>query len=146
MAFTFQVREVPTKTARDGGSRAEFEITISYTSAGTATEAAVPLAGTDSSGRVYQLPQMGRIFGQIGDLTAGSGSTVDPVLGNVTDPATGAWRLENGTAGAQVFNYVADGIPYSFPAGGSFYERPVPDSGSDNAITTRYLLCAGLAD
>ena len=86
---------------------------------------------------------MGRIISQECILSAGTGTTIDPILGSQADPATGAWKVENATAAAAVFNVPATGIPYG-PEITSFFHRAVPDNvAADHTITTNYYVLKG---
>lgn len=142
-AFTFTVREVVTETAADGLPRAMFQVEISETEAAATSEAEIPLSGTDSGGVAYKLPASGRVFTQLSELESGAGTTVDPVLGDQTDPAAGAWRVENDTAAALIHNESTSGVRYAFDTGDSFFHRSVVDAGTDNTITSRYFIGAG---
>ena len=87
----------------------------------------------------------GRILMQKCHLTSGAGSTVDPVIGTVTNPASSAKDIiiSNGTAGASISNQLgAPGVPF-YTATGKLYHRSVVDSGTNNAISTEYHIVQG---
>lgn len=140
-AASITVREVVSDTAVDGGRHADYVVTIAETEAGATSEASFALSGTDSTGAPYKLPSTGRVLAQIAILSAGTGTTIDPVLGEQTDPAAGAWRVENDAAAALVHN-TSRGVCYTgIP---TFYHRSVPNNAAtDHTITTRYYIRAG---
>ena len=113
-------------------------VTITETEVAASSEATIPL-GFDR----------GIVLKQRCKLTAGSGTTIDPVLGLSTDPAAGAYDLlvANGTAAAQIHNEVASaGAPRGavfYTSTGTLYHRSVPDSAADNAVITEYLIQRG---
>lgn len=111
----------------------DYAITIQETEAGAATEATIT-----------GLPIKGQIVAQRAQLISGTATTVDPVLGIATDPASNFIDLilSNGTAGAGISNLASPPIPY-ISTTGSLYHRSVCDAGSDNTVTTVYLLKAG---
>ena len=82
-------------------------------------------------------------------LTAGTGPSVDPVLGTVTDPGASANAASvvyaNGTAAATVDYVPSTPIPFHTSTGELFH-RSVPSGGSDNAITTKYFIRVGWND
>jgi hypothetical protein len=91
------------------------------------------------------LPSQGRIIRQICIHTAGTATTVDPVLGSATNPA-GAGKdliMENATAAATVDNMPSPAIPY-YSSTGTLYHRSVSNGAStDNSHTVRYFIRAG---
>jgi len=111
--------------------RAHFRVSIPETEAGAATEATI-------SG----VPVFGKVVRQIVVHDSGSGSTVDPILGQATNPSGASVVVENDTAAATVDNTPADGATYYSPAG-ILYHRSVCDSGSDNSVTVRYHIVEG---
>jgi hypothetical protein len=109
----------------------EVVVSITGTSIAAATEATITLGFTK-----------GRIMRQVCVKTAGSGSTVDPIIGTATNPSGATVVMENGTAAASIDNQVTGGVPFYAP-GGILYHRSVPDSASDNSITSEYLILVG---
>ena len=69
----------------------EVVVSITGTSIAAATEATIPLGFTK-----------GRILRQGCVKTAGSGSTVDPIIGTATNPSGAAVVMESGTPAAAV--------------------------------------------
>lgn len=134
MAATITV----TKVAADDvdSSRSEcFILQIAETSVAAATEVEVVLA-------THGLPTVGRIHARICQLTSGTGTTIDPIVGDVTNPSSGAgWKMENATAAASTHEVPVVPIPYAGIS--SFFHRSVPDTGSDNAVTTLYYIEKG---
>ena len=112
----------------------DYLIQIVETEAGAATETS------------FQVPIRGRVLRQQATLTAGSGSTIDPILGNATNPAaaTASLVVENATAAATIDNMSDPAVPY-VSATGTLYHRSVCDSGSDNAVTTLYYISGSTA-
>ena len=91
------------------------------------------------------LPVQGRIIRQICIHTAGTATTVDPVLGSATNPASAGKNLvlENATAAATVDNLPSPPVPY-YSSTGILYHRSVSDGVStDNSHTVRYLIRSG---
>lgn len=122
-----------TVTEANSGPFRGYVLTIAETDVASTSEATIALA-------TEGLPTVGRIWAQIASLDSGTGTTIDPILGDVTDPATGAWKVENDTAAALIHNQAATAIRYSAT---TLYHRSVPDAGTDNVVTTRYYICAG---
>ena len=96
----------------------------------------------------FEVPKIFRILRQTCKLTGGSGSTIDPVVGTVTDPGAAASSAElvyaNGVAAARVNNDINSGQGAAcYAAGGKLYHRSVPDSGTNNSVTTIYLIQGG---
>ena len=111
-----------------------FAVTIVETEAATASETEIDLT-------VQGLPLFGRVLAQIAKLDSGTGTTVSPVLGTETDPATeSAWRLENLTAAAIIHNQASPPVAYSAT---SLFHRSRVDAAADNVITTTYYISAG---
>lgn len=109
----------------------EILVEITETSVSSSTEATIALGVTK-----------GRIMRQVCVLTSGSGATVDPILAR-TSGGTGAnVVVENGTAAAIVDNQTNGGVPF-YSSTGVLYHKSVPNSGSDNAVTSEYLILVG---
>lgn len=109
----------------------EIAVSISETSAGSGTESTITLG-----------VQKFRVMRQLCQLTSGSGSTIDPVLTR-TSGGTGINILvENDTAAASVDNSVTGGV-CCFSSDGVIYHKSVPNSGSDNAISSEYAILVG---
>lgn len=118
-----------------------FILTITETEAAAASE--VEIDPDDPAGDSSQpaIPKTGRVLARTCSLTAGTGTTVDPVLGQITNPANSAWRMENNTAAVRTHEVNVTPIPYHLS--GSFFHRSVVDAAADNSITTVYYIVAG---
>lgn len=108
----------------------DYIVTISETEAGAATEATIT-----------GLPRKGRVMRYKVDLTAGSGATVDPVLGTATNPAGSTIVVQNDTAADPVDLQDVAGYRY-YSATGTLYHRSVLNAGSDNSVTVQILISA----
>ncbi len=109
----------------------EIAVSISETSASSSTESTITLG-----------VQKFRVFRQLCQLTAGSGSTVDPVLAR-TSGGTGINILvENDTAAATCDNSVTGGV-CCFSSDGVIYHKSTPNSGSDNSVSSEYAILVG---
>lgn len=113
---------------RRGG---EILVTISETEAASTSEASIDLG-----------VQKFRVHRQICQLTSGTGTTVDPILGNATNPSGISVILENDTAAATADNSVTGGVT-GYVSNGTLYHRSQVDAGSDNSISTQYHLVVG---
>ena len=96
---------------------------------------------------ITNLPRWGRIVRQTCALqgTGGDeGSTVDPVIGTVTNPAasTESVRLQNDIAAAAVNNVPETPFTY-YASDGTLYHRSVVNSGTDSDITSEYEILVG---
>lgn len=123
-----------TELDRVAGIR-RFTLTIAETEAAQTSEKEIVLA-------TVGLPPVGRIHSQLCKLTSGTGTTIDPILGNATSPATAMWKFENPAAAAQVHNQPDSAVKY----GGitSFFHRAVVNSAvADHVITTTYYVSEG---
>ena len=71
-------------------------------------------------------------------MTAGTGTTVQPVLGNATDPDNGAaWLFSTDAAANPVHQQNA--VPITYGTGvSSFFHRSKVNAGADNTVTTVY--------
>lgn len=113
-----------------------YVLTISETEAGTSSEAEVVLADEG-------LPNVGRIIHRSTRLTAGTGTTVSPASGELTNPAsTSVYRFQyGGTAAALVTEQPTSPIVY---IGSSLFHRSGVDAAADNSITSVYTIVPGL--
>ena len=109
----------------------EVVVSITGTSIAAATEATINLGFTK-----------GRIMRQVCVKTAGAGSTVDPIIGTAANPSGATVVMQNDTAAASIDNQVTGGVPF-YTSTGILYHRSVPDSASDNSITSEYLILVG---
>jgi hypothetical protein len=113
---------------RRGG---EIRVTISETEAASTSEASIDLG-----------VQKFRVHRQICQLTAGSGSTVDPILGNATAPSGANIILENDTAASTCDNAITGGVT-GYSSTGTLYHRSQVDSATDNTVVSVYHITVG---
>jgi hypothetical protein len=113
-----------------------FVVQIDETEAAAASEAEIDLAAEG-------LPFTGRIVARQIALIGGTGTTVSPLIGSVTDPATNSLFLFSfgGTAAATVREQPTKPIVYY--SAGSLFHRSVVDAAADNVIRTVYYIAAG---
>jgi hypothetical protein len=109
----------------------DYLVTVTETGASATTESTI--AG---------LPLRGVIRAMICDLDSGTGTTLDPVIGDESDPASGSMKLQNGTAAALIYVQPTQPTPY-YSSTGTLYLRAVVDAASDNATTCRILISGG---
>ncbi len=103
-------------------------------------------AKDDDEVTISGVPNEGWVFRQVCALTAGTGSTVDPVLGIATNPSGANLVVANDTAAATVDNLQAGGVPYICATANTLYHRSVPnDTTADHSVTTRYFIVASAA-
>lgn len=108
-----------------------YVVLISETEATTTSEVEIDLAAQG-------LPACGAVVARRCAVTSGTGTTVDPVLGNATDPENGAgWLFSNDTAANPVHEQPAVAITYGTQVSSLFHRSKV-DAGADNSITTVY--------
>lgn len=120
-----------TVTITHAGGR-DYVVTISETDAAAASEATI-------SG----LPKKGLLLAQLADKTAGSATTLDPRLTTASGSTLSTQVvIENGTAASTISNLADPAIPY-YSANGTLYHKSVVDAGTNNSVTTVYLLRAG---
>ena len=113
---------------RKGG---EIRVTISETEAAATSEASIDLG-----------VQSFRVHRQICQITAGSGATVDPILGNLTNPSGASVILENDTAAATCDNSVTGGLT-AYTSNGTLYHRSNVNTGTDNTVVSVYHVTVG---
>lgn len=113
----------------------DYLVQISETEAGAATEATIT-----------GVPIRGRILRQQATKTAGTAATIDPILGNATNPsaATASIVVSNDTAAATIDNVSSPAVPY-ISSTGTLYHRSVCASASDNSVTTLYYISGSTA-
>lgn len=112
-------------------------VTVSETEAASASEATI------------QLPFFaGRIVKVISHLTAGTGTTVNPVIGTATNPAGSeadtVLSIAPASAAAAI-NAVTDPPPPFLTSDGQLYHRARVDAAADNSISTIYYIQRGIA-
>jgi len=108
-----------------------YHVSIAGASVAAATE--VEITGLPTHGRILLLREA---------LVSGSGTTIDPVLGTATNPATSA-LVENDTAASAVVLQSNGGPVHYYSATGSLFYRSVPDSGADNVTAAEILVLEG---
>lgn len=91
-----------------------------------------------------QLPEFGTITLYKADLTAGTGTTIQPKVGRATGPtaATMDWVGQISAAAA----YINDATPLRYSGLGDgrvLYIRSTVDAGADNAISTEITIVEG---
>jgi len=101
----------------------------------------VTLVGSDL------LPVKGRIMRYQATLVSGTGTTLDPVVGPITDPGATAnlarIAINNGTAAQPIDLSEADGFAY-YAIGGQLFGRSVPNNATvDHVVTTQFLVKPG---
>jgi len=108
----------------------DFVVTIDETEASGTTEATIT-----------GLPVKGMVHSMISQLVSGTATTIDPVLGHLTDPASSALNtiMENDTAAAKINNAATSPIKY-YDEDGTLFHRSVCSAGSDNTVSTRYYI------
>lgn len=113
-----------------------YVVTISETDAAAASETEIDLAAEG-------LPPIGAIVARRCAVESGAGSTVQPVLGDATDPENAAaWLFSTDTAANPVHQQPAAPITYGTGVSSLFHRSKV-DSGTNNTITTVYHLKRG---
>ena len=113
-----------------------YVVLISETDATTTSEVEIDLADEG-------LPACGAVVARRCAVTSGTGTTVDPILGDATDPANGAgWVFDNDTAANPVHEQPAVPITYGTQVSSLFHRSNV-DSGTNNSITTVYHIRQG---
>lgn len=105
-----------------------FRVRIAETATASTSESEIP----------FYLPFFGTMLAQRAYLSAGTGTTVDPILGTTTAPAGIEIVAENDTAAATVSNAPTGGVPF-YTSTGSLFHRSRPDSASDNTVAVEYL-------
>tara|TARA_Y100000034_G_scaffold133455_1_gene198956 strand:+ start:1796 stop:2086 length:291 start_codon:yes stop_codon:yes gene_type:complete len=93
------------------------------------------------------MPSTGRIKRQVTALKSGTGTTVDPIIGTVTDPGAAANSqnvvLENGTAAATTDNQPVGGACYHTDQGTLFYRSRPNNAAADHVIDVVLLVRTG---
>jgi hypothetical protein len=112
--------------------RRHYLVTIAETEAAAASEFTVP-----------NLPQRGKIMSYKAKRTAGTGTTVDPIIGRSATPTTATLDAiwENGTAAGNIDSF--PGVQY-YSSTGTIYGRSTPNNAAaDHTITTQILIVEG---
>lgn len=120
-----------------------YVVTITETEAAPASEMSFAVLDPAGDGSQPALPVVGRVITRRAALTAGTGSSLDPILGNASDPANAAsWVYENDSASNPIHDVPAGGIPYDQSVS-TFYHRSVVNNHTDNSVTTWYYVVGG---
>mgnify|MGYP003148604024 FL=1 len=109
----------------------EILVQLTETSVSSSTEETITLGITK-----------GRVLRQTCVKTSGSGSTVDPILTRTSGGTGVNIVMENASAAATVDNQVTGGVPF-YTSDGVLYHKSSPDSASDNAVSSEYLILVG---
>ena len=104
---------------------------ITETEAGAATEATIE-----------GLPKKGRICAQLATKTAGSATTLAPILVTTSASTAAVETVVQASAAADQSNAFDPPVKYTVD-NGTLFHRSVCDTGSDSSITTVYLIQAG---
>jgi len=99
-------------------------------------------AATGDEATVTGVPSTGTVLRQTCVLTAGTGTTVNPVLATVPGGTGAAVVVSNAVAAATVDNADPQ-VAYTGGAGTLYHQSQVDSAVADNAITTVYLVKAG---
>lgn len=136
MAYT-ATNTVEHLTGEDG--ERVFRVTISETECAAASETSfvLPVAGHLRPVKIAQMYRVQCV------KASGSATTVQPRLGSAA-AATGVQIQFLATAGASVDEQPAAPTIIYGTSTGTFYHRSQPDTGSDNSITTVYLIEEGV--
>jgi hypothetical protein len=119
-----------TITVQEAGS-GFYVVTISETEAAAASEVEIDLSAQG-------LPAVGAVVARRCAVFSGTATTVQPVLGIVTDPDNGsAWLFSTDTAANPVHQQPAAAVTYGTGVS-SFFHRSKVDAGADNSVTTVY--------
>lgn len=116
-----------------------FRVIISETECAATSETSftLPVAGHLRPVRIAQMYRVQAV------KASGSATTLQPRLGSAA-AATGVQIQYLATAGASVDDQPAAPVIIYGTSAGVFYHRSQPDTGSDNSITTVYLIEEGV--
>ena len=109
----------------------DYKVVITETEAGAATEATIE-----------GLPKKGRICAQLATKTAGSATTLAPILVTTSASTAAVETVVQASAAADQSNAFDPPVKYTVD-NGTLFHRSVCDTGSDSSITTVYLIQAG---
>lgn len=115
------------------------EITITETGASSTSEVELTIALLGKP-----LPVKGRIVRVISKRSAGTGTTIQPTIGTVTNPSGTTIRYEaTATAVATTIDDQPTAPPTYRLVGSSLFHRLRPDAGADNDAVTVYHILPG---
>jgi len=128
-----------------GEKSGHFVVSVAETGAGAATEWDTGGVGATVTATGSDLPILGRIVAIKVLLGAGTGTTVDPIIGRATNPSTIFEKIwENGAAAASVNVQLVDSDDNAYRlVDGVLYGRSVCDAGADNVVTTEIWITEG---
>ena len=114
------------------GGRINYAVKVSETAVAAATEYVVE-----------GLPFNGRIVSYLSVLTGGAGATIKPVIG--TSSGFNLNSINHIATQSTAAAYINDAnvVPYAYLSTGKLYVRSVPDTGSDNTVSTFMLIVEG---
>jgi hypothetical protein len=118
--------------------RRAFVVGIAETEARDTSETEI----TDATGE--RLPRVGTVVQVKSTLTPGTGTTIDPTLGNATGAPAASQRLvwANGTAAAHIF---AGPSALGTYTGGRLFWRSTPNStATDHTVNTEIIIVEGV--
>ena len=116
-----------------------FRVTVTETECANSSETTFQLS---SSGGLHPV-KIGLMYRVQSVKSSGSAATLQPRLGSAT-AATGVQVQYLATAGASVDDQPAAPVAICGTSTGTFYHRTQPDTGTNNAVTTVYLVKEGL--
>lgn len=140
MAYAATVVIEPVGSAR---GRGQFAVTVTETECEATSEWSTTNA-TNAAGQRVSLPKTFRIVGQKVTKTAGTATTVAPVLARATGvTAVGVNSISIQAAAAAI----DDASQYrAYLPSQVLYGRSTPNAGTDNSITTQLLIVEGWED
>ena len=109
----------------------DYKLVIQESEAGAATEATIT-----------GLPTKGVVTAQLATKASGTAATIAPILVTAAGSALAVQTVIQATAAADQSNQADPPAQYQVD-NGTLYHRSVCNTGSDNTITTVYLLRAG---
>ena len=109
----------------------DYKLVIQETEAGAATEATIT-----------GLPTKGIVTAQLATKASGTAATIAPILVMAPGSSAAVYTVMEATAAADQSNQADPPAQYQVDRG-TLYHRSVCNTGSDNTITTVYLLKAG---
>lgn len=135
--YTVTVTQHSSRVPNEDENGPIYKLTITETEAGTSSEAEVVLGD-------HGLPLVGRIIHRATSLQSGTGTTVSPVSGELTNPAAASvYRYQYGGTAAALVTEQASSPPV-YVSGSSLFHRSGVDAGSDNTIVAVYTIVPGV--
>lgn len=107
------------------------KVTIAETDCAASSETAIP-----------RLPRNGKIIRMKSVKSSGSATKINPIIGNATDPdgvnVVAEWTSDDDDK--TTIDFMPGLTGADFDCDGVLYHRSVPDAGTNNVITTEYLI------